>query len=282
MTKAGTRVSPIRRALLWWFAWPGNPYVTVNFSVDFSHARAYLAALGEPRVSVNALVAAGIARTLRTFPQGNSRIIGRTIVAPKHIGIAMPVNLLGHAGERSRELGVALVERAEELSLRELAAASTAHVRAERGGEPQNVVIRQLLGLADAAPPFLFDATLSLLNRVNHSPRLADELYRRFPITTALSNAGAAIGLAPGMLFRGADVAIPQRLVHIGTFWGASAVQDEVIALDGVPTIRPMLPILFLFDHRLIDGVMGARMATHLGAILQDPAREFGAVGERA
>lgn len=271
----------MRRALLWWFQWPGNPYVTVNFSVDFTAARAYLVSLGEPRVPIGALVAAAIGRVLREFPEANARVIGRRIVTSEHVGIAMPVNLIGHAGAPGRELGVALVERVETLSLREVAAASRATVKAERAGQSQNAFLRQMVGVIEQAPQRVVDGLLGTLDRASRRVSLAERVHERYPLTTALSNAGAAIGEAPGVLFRGADVAIPQRVVHIGTFWGVTAIQDEVVAVDGAPAVRPMLPVLFLFDHRLIDGVKGARIATRFAAILRDPAAEFGVDGNR-
>lgn len=279
--RAVPKVSVVRRGLLWWFAWPSNPYVTVNFVVDFAPARAWLDALDEPKVSVGALVAATVARVLAEHPAANARIVGREIVQPDHVGIAMPVNLLGHGGERRRELGLALVERAETLSLREMAEAARATVHAERAGRAQNAFLKGLLDFAEEAPQRVVEGTLGALDRAGRRPALAHRLYERFPITTALSNAGAAVGDAPGMLFRGADMAIPQRLVHIGTFWGIAGIQDEVVAVAGAPAVRPMLPVLFQFDHRLVDGVLGARIATRFGAILRDPAAVFGPDGTR-
>ncbi|MES2644878.1 MAG: 2-oxo acid dehydrogenase subunit E2 [Myxococcota bacterium] len=273
--------SVIRRALLWWFAWPSNPYITVNFIVDVSGALAYLEGLGEPRVSLGALIAATVGRVLDEHPEANARIVNRRIVTSEHVGIAMPVNLLGHAAGARREVGMALVERVETLSLREVAVASRATVRAERAGAPDNPFMRQMLGLLEASPQRVIDATLATMDRAMDRSAFAERLYERFPATTALSNAGAAMGQTPGMLLRGADIAIPQRLVHIGTFWGVTAVQQEVVVVDGAPAVRPMLPVLFLFDHRLVDGVMGARIAARFGAILRDPSATFGADGER-
>lgn len=273
--------SIVRRALLWWFAWPSNPYVTVNFAVEFSGALAYLERIGEPRVSVGALAAATIGRVLGEHPEANARIVGRRIVYSEHVGIAMPVNLLGHAAGGRREVGMALVEKVETLSLRQVAAASRASARAERAGASENPFMRQLLGVLEDAPQRVVNATLATIDRAMGRSALAGRIYDRFPITTGLSNAGAAIGKTPGLLFRGADIAIPQRLVHIGTFWGVTAIQQEVVVVDGTPAVRPMLPVLFLFDHRLVDGVMGARIAARFGAILRDPAAEFGDDGER-
>jgi pyruvate/2-oxoglutarate dehydrogenase complex dihydrolipoamide acyltransferase (E2) component len=273
--------SAVRRGLLWWFRWPSNPYVTVNFAVDFTNARAWLAALPPPRVTIHHLVAGAIARTLAAYPVANARIVGDRIVPADHVGIAMPVSLLGHGGEESRELGMAVLERAETRTLREVAEATTRVVSEERRGAAQNPFIQSVIKVIEASPTPVVSGGLSLLDRMMRRQAVAERVYGMVPVTTGLSNAGAAIARPRGMLFRGADIAIPQRLVHIGTFWGTSAIQDEVIAVDGAPAVRPMLPVLFLFDHRLIDGVMAARVITRFGEIVMDPAKEFGSDGSR-
>ena len=280
MKDAQTRErSVVRRTLHWWFRPPQNPYVTVNFAVDVGDARAWLATLGEPRVSLNALVVATIGRVLREFPTANARIVGRHTERVDRVGIAMPVNLLGHSAEADREVSMAVVPDIDRMSLREVAAATTKTVRAEREGTAQNDLIRRILGLAERVPGPVLHGVLETIDRAHRHRPLARRLYEQVPVTTALSNAGAAMRATPGMLFRGADIAIPPRLVHIGTFWGLSAVQDEVVPFHGVPTVRPMLPVLFLFDHRLVDGVVGSRIATRFGAILANPAAEFGSDG---
>ncbi len=273
--------SPVRRALTWWFRWPANPWVACNFAVDFLAGRTYLASLaGEegPRVSLNHLVAASIARTLREFPKANGRVIGRKIVLAEHVGIVMPINLVGHGGAEN-ELSMALVTDVDQLTLCALAEVSRARVAAERTGRPTDPVVRALLGLAEHAPGPVFRGALGVFDRALKSPVIGGAFYRKVGVTTGLSNAGAAFSTQSGLLFRGASVAPPQRLFQVGTFWGASAVQDEVIPVDGVPTIRPMLPVIMLFDHRLIDGVMAGRVATRFGEILMHPGEHFGAHG---
>jgi pyruvate/2-oxoglutarate dehydrogenase complex dihydrolipoamide acyltransferase (E2) component len=272
-------LSALRRGLLWWFG--GNPYVSVNFAVDFLPARDWLAGLPEPRPSIHHLVAGAVARTLRAFPDANARVLGNRIVRYDRVGIAMPVNLLGHAGESRRELGMAIVPAADRLSLLEIAESTRRTVKGERTGTAQNDVLRTLERVVERLPQPLVNRSLGLVDRATRRPAVAARVFEHVPITTALSNAGAAFAPGSGIFFRGADVSLPTRLVELGTFWGTSVLQDEVIPVGGVPTVRPMLPVLFMFDHRLIDGVMAARLLLHFGAILRAPWEAFGADGSR-
>lgn len=243
--------------------------------------RTYLAALAGQagtRVSLNHLVAAAIARTLRDYPKANGRVIGRDIVLADRVGIAMPVNLMGHADGES-ELSMTLVSDVDRLSLRQLAEVARTRVAAERAGRPTDPVVRTLLSLAQHAPGPLFHGALTAFDRALQTPPIGRAFYRKVGVTTGLSNAGAAFSPKAGLLFRGATVSPPQRLFQVGTFWGVSAVQDEVVPVDGVVAIRPMLPMIMLFDHRLIDGVMAGRVATRFGEILTHPSAYFGEDG---
>ena len=62
----------------------------------------------------------------------------------------------------------------------------------------------------------------------------------------------------------------------MGTFWGITGIQKEVIPIDGIPQIRPMLPIMFVFDHRLIDGFKASELSLELIKCFQNPEAYFG------
>lgn len=274
----------VRRALLWWFQTPADAHVSINFAIDFRAARAYLAALEDgdgPRVTVQHLLVAAIGRTLQAHPLANAQVVSNRIVMRDRVGVAMPVNLLGHAGGSKRELGVAVVRDAGKQTLRQVAAATRTEVHTEREGQSTNRIVGALTRLAEAVPQPLFFRTMDAVERLNRLPPARERLFEALPVTTLLSNAGAPFAQQPGVLFRGGALSPPQRLAHVGTIWGVSTVQDEVVAVDGRPEVRPMLPLLMLFDHRLIDGVAAGRVALHFAAILQDPAGEFGADGRR-
>ncbi len=277
-------VSTLRRFLLWWFSSPGSPWVSINVAIDFSTSEAYLervnAAPGA-RVSVQHLVTAAVARALTEHPEANARIIGRDIVPQPHVGVVMPVNLLGHAGEASRELGMALVAEAERLSLRQIAEKVRGEVRAERSGKVQNRLIRRILQLGELLPQGLMERGLEQLDRLASNPLTASAIHAQMPMTTGISNVGAAFRDLEGAWFRGASVTIPLRLIHIGTLWGIAPVQDEVVPVDGQPAVRPVLPVLMVFDHRLIDGVRAARLLRTFADLLADPEAAFGPEGRR-
>ncbi|MCK6506091.1 2-oxo acid dehydrogenase subunit E2 [Myxococcota bacterium] len=284
----------VRRALLWWFQAPASAHVAVNFAIDFSQARAYLARLaaqdaaaetsatGQPpaRVTVQHLLVAAVARSLAAFPLANAQIVGRRIVVRERVGVAMPVNLLGHPGGKRRELGVSILADADRLSLRELAVRGQGAVAQERSGRGTNRLVRQAVRLAERAPPWAFYGVMDGYERLRQG-RLGSELvYRAAPATTLISNAGAPFQPVPGVLFRGGALSPPTRLGHVGTVWGTSTVQDEVVVVDGQPAVRPMLPLLLLFDHRLLDGVAAGRLALHFAGLLTRPEEAFGPTGQ--
>lgn len=285
-TDSSSPINPdnaVRRVLLWWFQTPAAAHVSLNFAVDFSGSRAYLdrlAAGDGPRVTVQHLLAAAVGRALRDFPLANAQIVRNRIVMRPKVGVAMPVNLLGHPGGSRRELGLALLEDAGGRSLRDLAGAGASAVSDEREGRNTNGLVKTMVRLAEGMPLPVFFRLMDAFELAREAPVLSGRIHRAAPATTLLSNAGAPFRAVPGMLFRGASLTPPGRLAHAGTVWGCSTVQDEAIVLDGHVCVRPMLPMVLIFDHRLIDGVVAGRLAVRFSTIPTDPAAEFGQDGE--
>ncbi|WP_248791213.1 2-oxo acid dehydrogenase subunit E2, partial [Escherichia coli] len=50
------------------------------------------------------------------------------------------------------------------------------------------------------------------------------------------------------------------------------AVTDKVLARDGQPVVRPVLPLTINLDHRFVDGYQAATMARIFREYLADPA----------
>jgi pyruvate dehydrogenase E2 component (dihydrolipoamide acetyltransferase) len=45
----------------------------------------------------------------------------------------------------------------------------------------------------------------------------------------------------------------------------------DVVAVDGEPAVRAVIRVTLSCDHRVVDGVLGARFLTALDEALQDP-----------
>jgi pyruvate dehydrogenase E2 component (dihydrolipoamide acetyltransferase) len=54
---------------------------------------------------------------------------------------------------------------------------------------------------------------------------------------------------------------------------GVGRMKDEVVAQDGQPVVRPILPLALSFDHRLIDGAASGRFMRTLIDLLENPAQ---------
>ncbi len=277
--------SVVRKFLMWWFGWPLSPWVSTNLAIDAGAAQDYLAQLQasgtEPRVSFQHLLAGALGRTLAEFPMARARIKGNRILHDDRVGIAMPVNLLGHQEGARRELGMVVVEDADRRSLVEIASATRTVVDSERAGKVANPFFRRLLGLAERADGAVLAKALDGLHRALDNPRVDAWVHEQAPITTGLTNPGAALGDAEGVLFRGGAVNLPTRLVHVSTVWGITPVQQEAVVRGGAVVARPMLPVMLVFDHRLMDGVYAGRVAKRFAEILQHPEDTFGLRGER-
>ena len=275
------RTNAIRRVLMSWFS-GGTPYVSASGVLDFSASQAYLRRIEADhgvKVSVQALLAAALGRVHVEFPQANRRILGGRVFQPPSVGLAMPVNLLGHAGGGRMELSMMVMEAVDRKSLRQINDELRGAVKDERRGQPKNPVLRHVTSLAERLPGPIVHHGFQALSLVLDNPSLAALSWRLAPAAVGLTNPGAAITPGSGVLFRAAAVQLPVRPIHVASMFGVSTVQDEVFAIDGQPEVRPALPLVYIFDHRLIDGVLAGRVLVRLGELLQRPEEHFGADG---
>jgi pyruvate dehydrogenase E2 component (dihydrolipoamide acetyltransferase) len=282
------RSSPsiIRKSLLWWLRWPANPWVSVSVACDFSEARAYLEALERepgPRVTVQALLLAVVGRLLCEIPEANAHVVGGRIERLPSVGALVPVNLLGER-RGGQESSIVLIQHMEQRSLRDIAAETSRSVTASRGGQAPDPVVRALTWIAERTPGPILGPALDAADLVSSLPLVSRLLGERIPVATAVSNPGAVFSARDGqspMTLRGISATLPDRLLHLGTVWGVGAVQDEVLAIDGRPEVRPVLPVTLIADHRIFEGVILGQLVARFAAILRAPAAAFGYDGRR-
>ena len=278
-------LSPVRRFVLWWMG-QGTRYVSSNLAIDFTQAHAYLQRLNAqsdaPRVTVQHLVCAMVGRLYAEFPVANRRIVGGEVYQPPSVGLACPVNLLGHDGQRTvGETSMMLLPEVDRKTLREIAEASTRTVKSERQGTITHPVARFLFKGVRYMPGPIFRGGLRGIARFNHSNTLARLSWRITPVTTGVTNVGAAYAPIEGALLRGGAYELPDKLIHIGSLWGIGAIQEEVVPIGGQAQVRPMLPVTLVFDHRLFDGVRASKLVRRFTCMLLDPEAVFGADGRQ-
>ncbi|MEZ4237284.1 MAG: dihydrolipoamide acetyltransferase family protein [Myxococcota bacterium] len=56
---------------------------------------------------------------------------------------------------------------------------------------------------------------------------------------------------------------------------GVNAIRDQAVVRDGQIVVRPMMFLSPSFDHRVIDGALGARFVAALKAVIEHPERLF-------
>ncbi|MEZ4712903.1 MAG: dihydrolipoamide acetyltransferase family protein [Caldilineaceae bacterium] len=52
---------------------------------------------------------------------------------------------------------------------------------------------------------------------------------------------------------------------------GTGRITEKAVAIDGALHVRPMLPLVLSFDHRLIDGELGGRFMARVKALIEQP-----------
>jgi pyruvate/2-oxoglutarate dehydrogenase complex dihydrolipoamide acyltransferase (E2) component len=284
MAATEARGTVVRRLLRWYFR-RASPWVGYEVAIDFGAAASYLEELGKsrPGVTVQTLLAAAVGRALRMVPEANARIVAGRTVQVHEVAVAMPVHLLGQPGE-TRELSLAFLRDADQLSLVEIADELGRTVQRERRGDAANPALRGLIWLGERLPRPVVDASLTALSWGMEVPAVARAVYRNIPITTMLTNVGSVVRGARGLggtLIRGGNMQIPPDPIHFATFWGIGPLQEEVIAKEGAPAVAPMLPVVLLFDHRVLDGAKAGELLLRFSEMLSAPAATFGATGDR-
>lgn len=269
--------SVVREFMCWLFDVPyGEPYISVSADIAWENAADWLDRQNRregPRISTHHLFTAAVARVFVEFPQINCRVHQGRIYPLDSVDIVMPVNLLGTGVDR--ELGMLLVKRVHELDPRGVAAKLRRSVDAERQGAPEDSFVKTLIDVGSRSPVALRFA-LRTVAALAHQPRTADLLRRQFPLSTLITNVGASLGAAPGARFRAVSFSPPEKLVHVGSLFGLAPIERSPVVDGDTVRVGTVLPFVFVFDHRLVDGVLAGRILVRLNEILQDPAAVWG------
>lgn len=269
--------SVVRSFMLWLFDVPhGEPYVMTTVDIRWDRVLAWMElhnAGGGHRVTTQHVFTSAIGRLFREFPVINARIFGNAIHPLPTVDVVMPVNLLGTGV--GRELSMVSLRDVDRMTPWEVAEHLRPQVAQERQGKTGNAFVKAMMEFGKQSPRAMRFA-LSQVATLAHDPRGAAMLARTLPMSTVITNVGAALGDAPGLRFRAVAFSPPSKLIHVGSVFGLGPLERAPVVeiVDGAEriVIGTVLPVGFMFDHRLVDGVMAGRILTRLNAMLQDPA----------
>lgn len=252
-----------RLALATWSP-PDNPTVYGTIEVDMTDSLALIERLRASEgihVTVTHLVAKALALGIADHPDGNGLVIGRRLYARDAVDIFCQV-----ASEDGRDLSGVKLRDVDHLSIRQIAEqlnSRVAKVRARKDREVEQSkaslarIPDWLLGPAMRTVGFL---TYNLGLDLSRFGIAYDQFGSAMVTSIGAVDAGLGLALAPLVPFSHVPI-----VVLVNNIQRRPAVVGDEIA------IRPMLTLGCTFDHRFIDGITGARIASALRRALTHP-----------
>jgi pyruvate dehydrogenase E2 component (dihydrolipoamide acetyltransferase) len=138
------------------------------------------------------------------------------------------------------------------------------------------------IGIATAAPdglmvPVLHDADRKGLADVAREVASLTAAARERRLTPAqLAGSTFTVNNYGGLgIWLGTPIVRPPEVANLGV----GAVRDQVVAVGGVPVVRPTLALAVAGDHRVVDGHTLAAFVTQVVALLEEPVLLFEDLG---
>jgi pyruvate dehydrogenase E2 component (dihydrolipoamide acetyltransferase) len=257
-------------------AWspPDDPTIYGTIDLDMTGALAFLPKESErtgEHLTVTHLVTKAIADTLGAHPECNCVIRRGRIFERDDVDIsvlvAVPPEDAGH--EQEADLSEALVRRADGKSIAEIAKEIREGARKVRKHE--DPLLERTKKLFDLMPPAVMGPMLRLVARLQYDFNL-DLSAVGIPNDPF----GSAIVTSVGVL--GISEAFPPLLTftRVPAILAVGAVEQKPGVRDGQVVVVPTMRIAATFDHRVIDGFQGGKLAKTFKEIMQDPAAHYG------
>lgn len=238
---------------------PSDPSIYGSMDVDATAALAFLRA--QPtKLTVTHLVARAVALALRAQPELNAKVRfwGR-LEQRKTVDVFVTV-----ATEGNRDLSGVRIERADEKSLVDLAAAIAERAGRIRKGEDASY--RQSRAAFEQLPWWLARTATRV------SDLLVNELHldlRKHGMPA--DPFGSAIVTSVGMFGIDSAFAPFVPLARCPMLILVPEVRPRPWAVGDRVEVRPVLRLCATFDHRIIDGAAAGRFAAHLTRLFANP-----------
>jgi len=252
-----------RLALGTWSA-PDNPTVYGTIEVDMTESLALIERLREAdglHVTVTHLVAKALALGLHDHPDGNGLIIGKRLYKRDEVDIFCQV-----ASEDGRDLSGVKLLGVDRMPIRQIAEKLNSRVALLRARKDREV--EQSKASLARIPDWLLGPAMKTVSYLLYECGLD---LRRFGI--AYDQFGSAMVTSIGSIDAGLGLALAPLVPfsHVPIVVLVNNIQRRPAVVGDQILIRPMLTLGCTFDHRFIDGVTGARIASSLRRALTHP-----------
>lgn len=248
-------------AIASWSA-PKEGVIYGQMSIDATAALAHIERLREEsglKISITHLVGKAVALGLRAAPGLNGRI---------HLGRFIPFDDVAFAYlvalEDGGDLAKVKVEQADQKSIVDLAEQLAMEAQRLRAGKDE--AFNKSKPLLKLLPTWIIRRLVNLTGWLASSlgVRIQALGVEPFPFgaccITSVGMFGIEVGYAPHTPW-----ARTPLLISI------CAIRDQVVAVDGAPSVRPMLTLTATIDHRFIDGKDAGKFATKIRQVLEHP-----------
>ncbi|MCF8057740.1 MAG: 2-oxo acid dehydrogenase subunit E2 [Bacteriovoracaceae bacterium] len=261
--------SPTRKMAMGTWKTVGDPSVYGLIEIDMSEVQKVLPDYElehDIKVTPSHLVGKAIAHCMNLRPEINGMIRGSRIYLREDVTLFYQVNIpgIGHDAIKKATLSGTTIPNAEDLRVYQIAKALKEKTQAVRAGEDREIADN--LKVFEYLPWCLSRLYLNIGSWLIYGLNLNMSFFGlpRDPFgSVMITNIGSlGIDLAWAPLCPYSRVPL---LLTVG------AVTDKPVAIEGKVEIRPMLPIAVTFDHRLIDGVHAAQMASELKKCFREP-----------
>jgi pyruvate/2-oxoglutarate dehydrogenase complex dihydrolipoamide acyltransferase (E2) component len=246
-----------RRLALGTWKPPDNPTVYGTIEIDMTSALELIERLRAShgvKVTITHLVAKALAIGIADNPDGNGLIIGKRVYARDSVDIFLQV-----ASEDGRDLSGVKIRGADRLAMHEIARQIEERAARVRAREDQEV--EQSKASLARIPDRLLGPAMKLVSFLHYN--LGFDLTR---MGVAYDQFGSAMVTSIGSIDAGLGMALAPLVPfsHVPIVVLVNNLQRRPIAIDDRVEIRPMMTLGCTFDHRFIDGIIGARIARSL------------------
>lgn len=264
-----TQVSSFRRLAIASWDDPRDPTIYGSLDVDATNALAYLSRKSEEsgeKITMTHLVGRCLAQCYREYPDANTMIRGANFYRRDSVDIFYQVAITSDDPSVPDDLSGAVVRRADTKSVVDIC--RELRERSKRIRRNEDKEVSKVKSNLEWIPPVMLKAALRAVDKVSYNLNISLPGMPRDPFGSAMVTSMGMFGIARAW----APLFPPSHCAMI-VMAGAVERRPWVTHVNGEETleIRPVMTLTVSFDHRVMDGVLGAKLTRRIDALMNNP-----------